>query len=49
MAGKRVLARMHHGHSKARVRIPSGTSTIKIVMTLRGGRKVTVRQAVASC
>ena len=49
MAGRRVLARMHHGHGQARVRIPAGTSTVKIVMKLRGGRTVTVRQRVASC
>jgi ABC-2 type transport system ATP-binding protein len=48
-AGRRVLARMHHGHSQARVRIPAGTSAVKIVMRLRGGRTVTVRQRVASC
>jgi len=48
-AGRRVLARMHHGHSQARVRIPAGTSVVKIVMRLRGGRTVTVRQRVASC
>ena len=48
-AGRRVLARMHHGHSRARVRIPAGTSAVKIVMRLRGGRTVTVRQRVASC
>jgi len=48
-AGRRVLARMHHGHSQARVRIPAGTSAVKIVTRLRGGRTVTVRQRVASC
>jgi cytochrome c biogenesis protein ResB len=48
-AGRRVLARMHHGHGQARVRIPAGTSAVKIVTRLRGGRTVTVRQRVASC
>jgi ABC-2 type transport system ATP-binding protein len=49
MNGRRVLARMHRGHRQARVRIPAGTTTLKIVMKLRGGRTVTVKQRVANC
>jgi len=49
LGGRRVLARMHRGHRQARVRIPPGTSTLKIVMKLRGGRTVTVRKRVANC